>query len=125
MNRESKILVVEDEPVLRFLTAKQLSQLGLVSEAAHDGFQAISMTRQNTYDLILMDIGLPGIDGIKVAEQIRKDELAEGKNRTTIVALTAYAKEEQCREVGMDDFMLKPLMLDGLKQILCKWNVLV
>lgn len=107
------ILVVEDDPSLRLLTGMQLKQLGYVAKTVETGEAAVELTSDGI-SLILMDIGLPGIDGISATMQIREQELKAHRNRIPIVALTAHSDRERCLYAGMDDFLQKPVLLDTL-----------
>jgi two-component system sensor histidine kinase BarA len=86
-----RILVVEDNPVVRTLTQTQLAILGYQSEAVRTGEEAVSLHSRHSPDivLILMDIGLPGLDGIQTTLLIREKELKEQCKRVPIIALTA------------------------------------
>lgn len=117
---EFKILVVEDNPVVRMLTQKQLSVLGYASEAVGTGEEAVERGSRDIA-LILMDIGLPGIDGARAAQLIRERELKEQRKRVPIVALTAHSDKQGCLLAGMDDFLQKPAKLGDIQRILATW----
>ena len=114
------ILVVEDDPVLRVVTQKLLGRLGLESVAVSSGEEAVKKPRAEIA-MILMDIGLPGIDGLHATTLIREKELSEGGKHIPIVALTAHSDRESCLVAGMDDFLQKPAMLADLKRVTEKW----
>ena len=116
----SVILVVEDDPVLRMVTAKQLSKLGYNSQSVSSGEEAVARNRDDVA-LIFMDIGLPGIDGIAAAIMIRQKELETSQKRVPIIALTAHSEKERCILAGIDDFLQKPALLADLKALLDKW----
>lgn len=120
MNPLKKILVVEDDPVLRMTTQKQLSILGYAAEAVGTGEDAVGRDRADLH-LILMDVGLPGIDGITAAMMIREDELKSAHKRVPIIALTAHSDRQRCILAGMDDFIQKPALLNDLKEMIKKW----
>ena len=117
---EFKILVVEDNPVVRMLTQKQLSILGYTSEAVGTGEEAVGKNSDDIA-LILMDIGLPGIDGARATHLIRERELKEQRKRVPIVALTAHADKQGCLLAGMDDFLEKPARLGDIQRMLATW----
>ena len=71
--------------------------------------------------MILMDIGLPGIDGMQTAVEIRKLEEHQSLKRVPIIALTAHSNKEQCLLAGMDEFLQKPALLKDLETSLAKW----
>lgn len=114
------VLVVEDDPVLRMMTCRQISQLGYACESVSSGEEAVA---RDGFDigLIFMDIGLPGIDGITTAMRIREQELDASRKRVPIIGLTAHSERKTCIMAGMDDFLQKPALLADLKQMLDKW----
>jgi CheY-like chemotaxis protein len=83
-------------------------------DAVDNGQAAIDACRTKKYDLVLMDVEMPAMDGIEATRQIRRAEAAEPNSRyTPIVAMTAHAVsgfEDRCREAGMDDFITKPIL---------------
>ena len=117
---EFKILVVEDNPVVRMLTQKQLSVLGYTSEAVATGEEAVQRD-SGDIALILMDIGLPGIDGTRATQLIRERELKEQRKRVPIVALTAHSDKQVCILAGMDDFLQKPARLGDIQRMMATW----
>jgi CheY-like chemotaxis protein len=115
-----RILVVEDSPVMRLLLTKQLGKLGFECLTVETGEEGVLKANED-FALIIIDIGLPGIDGLTATQQIRRMEAEEGRKRTPIVALTAHSSRERCLEAGLDDFVQKPALLEDLRQILTKW----
>src|SRR5262249_52112882 len=118
--RKGLILIVEDDPVMRDLTTRQLRLLGFESVAVPSGEEAVEQDHGGL-DLILMDIGLPGMDGIQATLMIREKELKEHRPRVPIVALTAHAESNKCVLAGMDDFLQKPALIDDIKRTVFKW----
>jgi len=115
------ILIVEDDPTLRMVTEKGLEHLGYRSVAVATGEEAVKKNLAEI-SLILMDIGLPGMDGIDTTKLIREKETQAGKNeRVPIVALTAHSTKEQCLSAGMDDFLQKPALISDLKKMADRW----
>jgi len=115
-----KILVAEDNPVNQRLALKTLVKLGYEPALAEDGFQAVTMTRLAQYDLILMDVQMPEMDGIEATKIIRK----QLEKQPMIIAMTANAMKEdkeECLEAGMDDFLSKPVKLEDIVKMLAKW----
>ena len=106
-----KVLVVEDDNINMQLICEILIAEGFKTEVAMNGFEAIKMTENELYDLILMDIELPGMDGIE-ATRIIKNKI---KNKDVpIIALTAYAMrgdKERIIEAGLDDYISKPWVM--------------
>lgn len=119
-----RILVVEDDPTNRILATNILKRHGYTIDIAKDGLEAIEKYSQDTFDLILMDVQMPNMDGLEATAAIRKLEEAIGR-RTPILALTAHAMEgdrERCIAAGMDDYMSKPI---HAKDLLSKINTLI
>jgi PAS domain S-box-containing protein len=104
------VLVVEDNPTNRMIAVKLLETLGAAASTAHEGLDGVERARTGAYDLILMDIQMPGIDGVEAARRIRA--LGGEAGRTPIIALTANVMAHQTRayrEAGMDGVVSKPL----------------
>jgi len=116
-----RILVVEDEPINREIAQILLESVGLEVDLAEDGREAVAKARAGSYDLILMDMQMPVVDGLDATRQIR--ELPACKE-TPILAMTANVftdDKARCLEAGMDDFVSKPFSLDVLYETLLKW----
>ena len=114
-----RILVTEDDDVNRLVLRLLLNRMGYEIDEAEDGQKAIDAAKANAYDLIFMDLNMPGIDGIETTRRIRQLD-SVGEN-TTIVALTADATpeaRERCLQAGMDGFVTKPFKLDELEKVL-------
>ncbi len=115
--RQPQILIAEDSEINRKVVQFFLDEIGCVSEIAETGREAVEKAAAKKYDLILMDVQLPEMDGVEATRKILK------KNKNTcIVALTANAMEDQknrCLEVGMCDFITKPIIESELKAVLC------
>jgi len=112
-----RLLAAEDNPTNRQVLAAVLGSLGLDVHIVPDGKEAVEAWRTGGYDLILMDIQMPVMDGITAAKQIRAAEAAENRPRTPIVALTANALTHQVEEylaVGMDAHVAKPIEIAKL-----------
>lgn len=105
-----RLLLVEDNPTNQKLAAFILAQRGHTVEIAETGRQAIRMAQENDYDAILMDLSMPGMDGLQTTAAIRARE--KGRKRVPIIAVTAYAMRgdrEECLEAGMDGYLSKPI----------------
>jgi CheY-like chemotaxis protein len=101
---------VDDNRINRKVGQKMLAKNGVEPDIASDGAEAISMASRGAYDVILMDIEMPEIDGVTAATKIRND--FEGRPRPFIVALTANAQvsdRESYLASGMDDYLSKPV----------------
>lgn len=116
------VLVVEDNAVNLRLASLLLERLGSEVETAAGGHEALAAVGRRTFDLILMDVQMPGMDGLEATRQIRL--LESGARRTPVVALTASASPEdraQCIEAGMNDHIPKPISLPQLSAILAHY----
>jgi signal transduction histidine kinase/ligand-binding sensor domain-containing protein/DNA-binding response OmpR family regulator len=113
----ARVLLVEDNAVNQKIAATYLKRLGCEVEIAPDGEQAVHAFSANRYDLVLMDMQMPVMDGLEATRRIRAAEPVG--RRTPIVALTADAMQgarERCLEAGADDYLTKPLELSRLKE---------
>jgi len=120
------ILVVEDNPVNLKVITKLLNIGGYKSECAMSGYEAIQHCQFKKFSVILMDIQMPGMDGLQTTKAIREMEKEQGKDvvPTPIIAVSASASEEQrsfCLEAGMNDFVGKPVRKEKLFQLLEKF----
>jgi PAS domain S-box-containing protein len=116
------LLVVEDNLLNQKVALRMLAKLGYNAELARDGVEALEMTAAGFYDIILMDIQMPRMDGLTATREIRK-RTAGGK-RPVIVGMTAHAAgEERARGLaaGMDNYLVKPIQLVKLKEML--WDI--
>jgi len=116
-----RILLVDDEPINREIAVMLLEDVGLKVDTAEDGEEAVAKVRQAPYDLILMDMQMPVMDGLEATRQIR---LLPGIHQSPIVAMTANAFAEdraRCLAVGMNDFLSKPIAPDTFFSTLLKW----
>ena len=120
--RGFKVLLAEDNPVNALLTRELLRRRGHKVREVTTGDAAVAAMNEERFDLVLTDIHMPGMDGIEATRAIRADELAQGRARTPIVALTADAMETgkwACKDAGMDGFLTKPVdpvLLDQMFQ---------
>ena len=116
-----KILLAEDNVVNQKLAVKILEKLGFEAKVAGDGRRAIKMLKEEHFDMILMDVQMPEMDGLEATMFIRKKEKKTGKH-IPIIALTAHAMEEdrkRCLMAGMDAYIAKPIrkaqLLEAIK----------
>lgn len=117
----TRILIVEDHPITAKITQTIISDFNCQVDVAMTGEEAIQQIKNNHYDLIFMDIGLPDIDGCKVTNRIRLYETTKRKTPIPIIGLTAHIdgeKKQQCIEVGMNAVLTKPLVKERLQEIL-------
>ncbi|HEV7384154.1 MAG TPA: ATP-binding protein, partial [Phenylobacterium sp.] len=124
LDRPIRVLVVEDNAVNRELLTTLLVPFGLEIDTACDGAEAVEAVGRGRYDVILMDMQMPVMDGLTATRRIRA--LADrAQARTPIIAMTANVLPEQvarCREAGMDDHLGKPINLPLLLQALDRWT---
>jgi len=109
-----KILLVEDNEMNRDMLSRRLQRKGFEVEMAVDGRQGVDMALANQYDLILMDMSLPELDGWEATRRVRE---GHGDKRVPIIALTAHAMSgdrEKAMAAGCDDYDTKPVELDRL-----------
>ena len=118
----AKVLLVEDDPVNATVARALLAELGLEATLAENGLKALEMFSEASFDIILMDIQLPGLDGVATTRRIREQE--KDGQRVPIVAVTAHATHDDrahCLDAGMDAYLTKPLELSDLAQTLKRW----
>ena len=121
--RGKQILLVEDNEINQVVAVEILQQMGLLVSVADDGIQAVQMAAQGSYDAILMDINLPGMDGYQATERIRKNPSLT-KAKLPIIAMTAYAlngDEQKTLAAGMNDYVSKPVNVAQLASVLARW----
>ncbi|MDD5210949.1 MAG: ATP-binding protein [Sulfuricurvum sp.] len=116
-----RVLVVDDYPINRMLIGELLSHhYGITADFANNGEEGVSMVTNNSYDLVFMDINMPGMDGIQATRLIRKTH-----PDLPIVALTANVMKGDAEEfaaAGMNDYLAKPLVYDELHRVLMRYS---
>jgi CheY-like chemotaxis protein/HPt (histidine-containing phosphotransfer) domain-containing protein len=125
------VLVAEDNPTNRQVVERHLSSAGYHVNLAEDGRKAVELYGERQYDLVLMDVQMPEMDGYEASRAIREIEArlaasagAGGLPRTPLIAVTAHATKEhreRCFACGMDDYVCKPLKRRELLQVVEKW----
>jgi len=123
---EGHILVAEDNFANQELITFILESVGVDFDIASNGKEALNLYKNNKYDIVLMDINMPILDGIEAFKKIREYEKSEGVGYTPIVALTANAikgDKEKFLSLGMDDYMSKPIEMEKLKELFGKFLV--
>jgi signal transduction histidine kinase/CheY-like chemotaxis protein len=120
-SRPLRILVAEDNAVNQLVVRRLLEKRGHRVEIAHDGAEAVAAATDAAFDVILMDLEMPLMDGWEATTAIRAREASLGARRVPIVALTAHAMkghDARCREAGMDAYITKPLDIGALDAVL-------
>jgi two-component system, sensor histidine kinase and response regulator len=115
-----RILLAEDNMVNQRLAFRLLEKQGHVIVLANNGQEALDHLLKDSFDLILMDVQMPDVDGLEATREIRKREVSTGKH-IPIVAMTAHAMEgdrERCIEAGMDDYISKPIKASMLFEVI-------
>jgi CheY-like chemotaxis protein len=111
-NASLRILLAEDNPINALLTRELLRRRGHTTVEVTSGEAAVKAMLNDSFDVVLTDIHMPGMDGIEATQAIRANETLKGQPRTPIIALTADALEtgkRACKEAGMDGFLTKPV----------------
>jgi CheY-like chemotaxis protein len=115
-----RVLLAEDNPINQRLAVSLLERMGHVVSVAVNGREALKMLEAEEFDLVLMDVQMPEMDGLETTRTIRQREQGTGR-RQPIVALTAFARkedEERCLAAGMDTHLSKPIDRDRLKAVI-------
>ncbi len=110
-----RILVADDSPTNRRLALRLLEKRGHVAVAVENGYEAVRAVGEGTFDAVLMDVQMPGMDGLEATREIRNNEI--GVTHIPIIALTAHAMDsdrDMCLQAGMDGFLAKPFRAEEL-----------
>ncbi len=119
-----RILVAEDNRVNQLVAQRMLQRLGVSNHIVSDGREAIEALKSERFDLILMDVQMPEVDGLEATRWLRKFESDNQIERTPVIAMTAHAlagDRQWCLESGMDDYASKPLSPKQLQEVLGRW----
>ena len=125
MTLAPRLLVVDDDRAFRLTTSALLKASGYRVDVAADSREAGDMLQTSRYDLMILDLRMPVMDGFETTRRIRHIE--RGRRRTPILALTASAMEDdqrRCREAGMDAFLTKPVRIGEIQRALERLNPL-
>jgi PAS domain S-box-containing protein len=118
-----RLLLVDDVATNRTLAHELLRLLGFADvDIVSDGFEALAAVEQHTYDLVLMDVQMPKLDGLETTRRLRVQ--TKERARSVVIAMTAHAMEgdrEKCIAAGMDDYITKPLSVTALATVLERW----
>jgi CheY-like chemotaxis protein len=118
-----RVLVVEDNPINRVVIRRMLEKLGHAVDLVNDGSTAIRRVQETRCNLVLMDVNMPGLDGLEATRQIRN--LPTSRANIPILALTASAMEndrQDCLNAGMNDYLSKPISLEALRAVMDRWS---
>ncbi len=124
-SKSLRILLAEDNSFNQMIALRLLDKLGYKADCAVNGLDVLRVLEQKSYDLILMDIQMPEMDGLEATRQIRLKEKNDAVEKIKIVAMTANAMaadREKCLLIGMDDFISKPVRMDDLAMVLKKFS---
>ncbi|MBF0586042.1 response regulator [Prosthecochloris sp. N3] len=122
--RTATVLLVEDNKTNQLVAQCMLKKLQVRTDTAENGREAITLLEKNRYDLVLMDIQMPEMDGLEATKQIRNPSSPILDHHVPVIALTAHAMSgdrETCIDAGMDDYLTKPIQMDALSDILKKY----
>jgi len=115
----ARVLLAEDNPINALLARTLLEREGALVDRAASGEETLAALEAGRYDLILMDVRMPGLSGLDATRALRQRGIT-----TPVLALTANAFEDDrraCLAAGMDDFLVKPLTVDALRTALTRW----
>lgn len=119
------ILLAEDNLVNQKVALRVLKHLGYQADVVENGQAVIEAIASKSYDLILMDIQMPEMDGLEATQYIRNQELESQLPPIAIIAVTANATHDDqdiCRQAGMNDYISKPIQIEKLKNILQQYE---
>ena len=121
---DAKVLMVEDNETNRLILEQILLSLGCRVCCAGNGREAIAALAAEDFDVTLMDVQMPVMDGLTATREIRQQEQTSGRPRQLIIALTANAlagDREICLQAGMDDYIAKPVTIGSLSRTMARW----
>ncbi|WP_155887715.1 PAS domain S-box protein [Paucidesulfovibrio longus] len=122
-SKQCRILLAEDEDVNRLATSKLLERKGHIVKAVKDGQEAIALLKEDTFDVILMDIQMPIMDGVEATKAIRGGDAGQGRKDIPIIAMTAYAMsgdKEKFLAAGMNDYTAKPVDVEHIESLILR-----
>jgi CheY-like chemotaxis protein len=118
------VLLVEDNPINQLVASEMLQLLGIEVVCAYDGMEALESMHYRRFDLVLMDIQMPRMDGLDATREIRRREQNSSATPTPVVALTANASDndrQRCLAAGMNDFLAKPVKTEQIAAVLSRY----
>ncbi len=120
-----KILVTDDNVINQKVATRMLQQFGYATDLASNGAEALAAVEKGSFDLVFMDVQMPGMDGLETTRRIRELERQAARPVVKIIAMTANAMmgdRDKCLAAGMDDYLAKPVRPDALQAVLEKWG---
>ena len=123
-DRQPRLLLAEDDPTNQQVALGLLDKLGGLIELANNGREALQALAADAYDLVLMDVQMPELDGFEATRRIRDPASGVANPAIPIIAMTAHAlsgDRERCLAAGMDDYLSKPLDPEALARLLVRW----
>ena len=122
--RKLNILLAEDDELIQKITTFYLKRDGHIVDVAINGDEAVNKFKVKEYDVILMDIQMPVMDGLEAVREIRKIEMDYlKKGHTTIIATTTNSDKLECLNAGMDGYAQKPFSFDDLSTLFRTYNL--
>jgi CheY-like chemotaxis protein len=121
-DNKKRILLVEDNPISQNVEIKLLKSVGYEVDAVSSGEEAIKATASGRYDIVLMDIEMPGMNGLTATQKIR--ELEGESKHIPVIAVTAHSSmkdREKCLAAGLNDYIAKPISINFLKMTIDQW----
>ncbi len=116
-----RLLVAEDNPVNQRVILHMLKRLGFKPDIVANGLEVLAALHRQPYDVILMDMQMPELDGYEASERVRREFPPEAQPRIIAVTANALAGDrEKCLAAGTDDYLAKPVTVEGLSRILLK-----
>lgn len=122
IRKNLRILLAEDNLINQRVATGILENIGFRNDSVGNGLEVLDMLKGHEYDLILMDVQMPDMDGLEATMTIREDK--DLKNQPIIIAMTANAMKEdreRCLKAGMDDYIAKPVKISDIRAMLLKW----
>jgi signal transduction histidine kinase/ActR/RegA family two-component response regulator len=119
-----RVLLVEDNPINQMVARKMLEKIGVETELAGNGQEALDLLHEHNFDAVLMDCQMPVLDGFNATRQLREREREQQCKPLAVIAMTANVMEgdrERCLKAGMNDYIGKPFTNEGLHATLQRW----